>query len=502
MAEQHDVVTATDVAAMRHALQRLDPTVPADTAGGSVIAAGTAGGGVGAPAAGATTGGVGVPAPVADPARGGHGLSQAQCIDLLRELEALKAAAAGAQAAVTAHLARSRRAAEEAAGVPARHRGRGLAAEVALARRVSPHRGGRHLGLATTLSADMPHTLAALRSGRLSEWRATLLVRESICLGPAERRAVDEELCADLATVDAWGDRRLVAEARRVAYRLAPHSVVERARRAEGERCVTLRPAPDTMAYLTALLPVAQGVAVLASLRRAADSARAGGDGRSRGQVMADTLVERLTGNGAEVPAGLEVQLVMSDRSLFAGGDEPAELPGHGAVPAAWARELVARALNDGDGCGVWLRRVLTDPADRLVAMESRARRAPQGLAHYVTVRDGGTCRTPHCDAPVRHIDHVVDHSRGGTTSAENLQGHCERCNYTKSVPGWRAGTGPPGPAARGRRVRTTTDPPGHGPARPPGDPDPRVGRTVLLHTPTGHVYRSPVPRLPRAKAP
>ncbi|WP_299278548.1 hypothetical protein, partial [uncultured Georgenia sp.] len=73
MAEQHDVVTATDVAAMRHALQRLDPTVPADTAGGSVIAAGTAGGGVGAPAAGATTGGVGVPAPVADPARGGHG---------------------------------------------------------------------------------------------------------------------------------------------------------------------------------------------------------------------------------------------------------------------------------------------------------------------------------------------------------------------------------------------------------------------------------------------
>src|SRR5690606_39170541 len=265
MAEQHDVVTATDVAAMRHALQRLDPTVPADTAGGSVIAAGTAGGGVGAPAAGATTGGVGtpaagtagggvgVPAPVADPARGGHGLSQAQCIDLLRELEALKAAAA--EAAVTAHLARSRRAAEEAAGVPARHRGRGLAAEVALARRVSPHRGGRHLGLATTLSADMPNTLAALRSGRLSEWRATLLVRESICLGPAERRAVDEELCADLATVDAWGDRRLVAEARRVAYRLAPHSVVERARRAEGERCVTLRPAPDTMAYLTALLP-------------------------------------------------------------------------------------------------------------------------------------------------------------------------------------------------------------------------------------------------------
>lgn len=464
MPAQHDVLTATDVAAMRRGLQRLDPDIPAGTA---------------------TTAPAG-PAPVADPTRGGRGLSQAQCIDLLRELEDLKAAAAGAQAAVTAHLAQSRRDAEEAAGVPARDRGRGLPTEVALARRVSPHRGGRYLGLATTLGADMPCTLAALRSGRLSEWRATLLVRETICLAPEDRRAVDAELCADPAALDAWGDRRLVAEARRVAYRRDPRSVVERARRAEGERGVSLRPAPDTMSYLTALLPVAQGVAVLAALRAAADSARAGGDARGRGQVMADTLVERLTGSSAEVPAGLQVQLVMSDRSLLGGGDEPAELPGHGSVPSAWAREILARALADENGCGVWLRRVLTDPADRLVAMESRARRAPAGLANYVSVRDGGTCRTPCCDAPVRHLDHVVEHSAGGPTRAENLQAHCERCNYTKSVPGWRAGTGPADRMAD----------------RPPGRADPRAGPTVHLRTPTGHVYRSPVPRLPRAGAP
>ncbi|MDO6145615.1 HNH endonuclease, partial [Paenarthrobacter aurescens] len=74
------------------------------------------------------------------------------------------------------------------------------------------------------------------------------------------------------------------------------------------ERMVSLRPAPDTMTYLTALLPVAQGVAVYKALTQAADSARSSGDAGSggasgsgsavptRGQVMADTLVERITG--------------------------------------------------------------------------------------------------------------------------------------------------------------------------------------------------------------
>ena len=52
------------------------------------------------------------------------------------------------------------------------------------------------------------------------------------------------------------------------------------------------------MAYLTALLPVADAVAAHTALVRAADTTRSSGqdrDGRGRGQVMADTLVDRLT---------------------------------------------------------------------------------------------------------------------------------------------------------------------------------------------------------------
>ena len=53
----------------------------------------------------------------------------------------------------------------------------GWPGEVALARRDSPARGGRHLGFAKALVHEMPHTLAALECGPLSEWRATLIVR-------------------------------------------------------------------------------------------------------------------------------------------------------------------------------------------------------------------------------------------------------------------------------------------------------------------------------------
>jgi hypothetical protein len=47
-------------------------------------------------------------------------------------------------------------------------------AQVALARRESPHRGDRLVGLAQALHHELPHTLAAMTAGQLSEWRATI----------------------------------------------------------------------------------------------------------------------------------------------------------------------------------------------------------------------------------------------------------------------------------------------------------------------------------------
>jgi Domain of unknown function (DUF222) len=365
------------------------------------------------------------------------GADESVLVERIAELERVKCAAAAGQARAAAALDASRRAAEAAAGVPSERRGRGVASEVALARRDSPARGNRHLGFAKALVHEMPHTLAALERGVLSEWRATLIVRESACLDVEDRRTLDTELCGDPANLDGVGEARVAASAKAIAYRLDPHAVVERAAKAETERMVSIRPAPDTMTYLTALLPVAQGVSVYAALRRAADSCT---DERSRGQVMADTFVERVTGRSAAIATPIAVNLVVTADTLLGDASVPADIGGYGPIPAAVARGLVLDAVTDTRSRAT-LRRLYANPdSGALVTMESRARRFPRGLAAFIGLRDQ-RCRTPYCDAPIRHHDHAQPWARGGPTTAANGLGLCEQCNYIKEVAGWKAET-------------------------------------------------------------
>jgi hypothetical protein len=164
--------------------------------------------------------------------------------------------------------------------------------------------------------------------------------------------------------------------------------------------------------------------------------------------------------------AGISLQVVMTDRALFDGDDEPAHLVGHGTVPAGWARDLLRRTEAD-----VWLRRLHADPSTgRILGGDRRARLFRGALREVLVARDQ-RCRTPWCDAPIRHVDHVRRHAEGGETTFEGGQGLCERCNLAKEAPGWRARAASP-PAAR--HLVTTT-------------------------TPTGHVYHSRAPAGPGA---
>ncbi|MBX7454555.1 HNH endonuclease, partial [Mycolicibacterium sp. 3033] len=117
--------------------------------------------------------------------------SEAELREVVTRCEQLKAQAAAVQARATALWVQKRRVAETEAGIPAAKRGRGLASEVALARADSPARGNQHLGFARALVEEMPYTLAALESGVLTEWRATLIVKQSACLTVEDRRILD-----------------------------------------------------------------------------------------------------------------------------------------------------------------------------------------------------------------------------------------------------------------------------------------------------------------------
>jgi hypothetical protein len=236
--------------------------------------------------------------------------------------------------------------------------------------------------------------------------------------------------------------------------------------KAEADRRVSVRPAPDAMCHLTGLLPMQLGVAAFAALRKEALSRRHAGDTRTLGQLMADLMYERLTGASAATGLNVEIQLVMNERTLVRGSHEPAHVQGYGAIPAFLARRIVREAHR------AWLRRLYTAPdTGELVAMDSRRRTFSGKRRHLLVLRDQ-TCRTPWCDAPIAHVDHVRPVWRGGRTTRDNGQGLCEACNYVKESPGWRV------------------------------DLISVAGHVLETTTPTGHTYRSRAPAQPGAHPP
>ena len=113
----------------------------------------------------------------------------------------------------------------------------------------------------------------------------------------------------------------------------------------------------------------------------------------------------------------------MTDRTLFQGDSEPARLPGYGVVPGGWARSIVNRVQDRHPSDGrVDRHRRLRQGSPRYLAPSAvygaRNRRpGGHGLAGTAFPRKAradssrsatNTCRTPYCDAPIRHHDHIV----------------------------------------------------------------------------------------------
>lgn len=171
-----------------------------------------------------------------------------------------------------------------------------------------------------------------------------------------------------------------------------------------------------------------------------------------------------LTDGLSAVPAGVnvEIQLVMTDRTLLDGDTEPAILTGYGPIPAPLARHLVRGADPD---TRTWVRRLYADPGTgRLTGADTRRRLFSHAARQFLIARDQ-VCRTPWCGAPIQHADHTRPHAAGGPTVIMNGAGLCAACNQIKEQPGWS----------------TETDSDGG----------------ILVSTPTGHRYRSRPPDAP-----
>ena len=382
----------------------------------------------------------------------------------LAGLERARARVISDQYRLIAELLRVRVCERIAAGVAQDRWETGVAAEIGLALRVSPHRAASMLNRARVLAADLPATAARLRDGDVSPEAVEVIIAGLSHLEPRLRTEADTALCGETFGAAGLGLRRLQDRVREAAYRLDARATVDRIGQAAKDRRVTVRPAPDCMARVSILLPVAQAVGVYAALKTAADGVfGAPGEVRSRAQIMADTAFARLTGRDVAKGQPVSVNLTIPAAVLL--GDQPgtAHLANGGTLPAEIARHLIGRAT---EHAVAWVKRLYVQPESGAVdALDSRSRLFPAGLAEVIAARDR-YCRTPYCDAPIAHTDHIVAHARGGPTSVENGQGLCAACNYAKEATGWTS--------------RAVTDPSGR--------------HTVETRTPTGHVHRSTAP--------
>jgi hypothetical protein len=389
-------------------------------------------------------------------------VSDGDRIDRIARLERVKAAAAALQVAESVRFAQSQAEAQLAADVHPKQIGRGIGDQLGLSCRVSGFEGSRRLGVARALWFDLPETYALLTSGAISEYVASLVVTETRHLDAATRRLVDGQVVA--GGLAEMGPRRAAACARKFAYEADPVGYTQRGRTERKNRRVGLRPAPDTMSILSGYLPVEQGVACLRSLRDRTDAVKASGDGRSRDQIMADTLVERLTGQAAAGDVNIEVEIMMPLSSLLDPDDATAaELPGYGPLPSGIARDIAATSQGRR-----WWRRLFTAPEGGPIVGGDPFRRRFDGFLQKLFMFRDRWCRDPFCEAPIRHLDHIHRHTDGGPTSYPNGRGVCERGNYVREMPGWQVhllGTGLDG--------------------RP---------HTISLTTPTGHRYLGRAP--------
>ena len=420
------------------------------------------------------------------------GLSDADRVDLVAELERVKGSASAVQARATDALRCSREV------VAPRDVARSVGAQVALARRESPCLGDRFVGLSRALVHEMPATMAALASGEISERHAVAVVQATACLSRADRAEVDRRVAPVLGRLGVPGAGRAAA---RVAAELDAASVVARMEAAVASRRVTVRPAPDGMAYLSVLGPLTEVVGAHAALLARSRAVLAGQcpdeapDGRGAAAVAADAALRLLSGRAVGDVQPVEVHLVITDRALLGLGDptrsvfEPARVPGHGSVPAPVAR---ARLRDADDVASVWVRRLYTTPGGRdLVAMDSR-RRVFAGLLRRMLVLRDDVCSTPWCEAPIVHADHTTPVRRWGPHRLGQRRRQVRPLQPGQGGPRL-GGAGDPPRTRPGSSAQAET---GH--VRPAGarSPPRHRPRELEVITPTGHRYRSHAPPL------
>ena len=343
---------------------------------------------------------------------------------------------------------------------------------------------GRKVNAAATLAAKLPSTLAAMSSGDLDPWRATIIATQ-LAEASRESCAAVEALIFPAVLGEAPG--AVTRRVRRVLGRVDADAVRAKAAKERLDRFVHAYPShvPGLTTWV-ASLPAAESAACWAAIDELAHQMRGDDPTRTLEQCRADALVDLMLGNATvtttvtlmipvqtatvdEPDGSLERDLIVraatttdhnptgsAFRTLnpLANTDdfgqptpdpnplvEPTwaqicamgyEIPGIGVIGG----DVVAGILDRFD---TRIARVLLEERTGVVIETSITEYLPnRAMRRFIRRRDGH-CRFPGCTRGAKRCepDHVIPSSRGGPTAIWNLVSLCKHHHRVKDDAGW-----------------------------------------------------------------
>lgn len=366
---------------------------------------------------------------------------------------------------------------------------RSMIAEYSAAGRVAQGTIERAFIDAFFLEQEFPQVAAAFARGAVTAAHvheivdAADVVREAVQAGRADAGVQGLYEAAALVVAEAETPARTRAQVREIAAALAGETVVDRHRRARGERTVTMRSVGDGLALLQLVLPEHLAVAIFDRLTQLArhviavrgdtdpvldidvldsgvdpvrpedldptspiwDDRVIFGDGTFTTDPLIDGTsldVEHAPGDDRgidEVRADIATDLLLGAAPTTVTGTAMENIRGHIQVTLA-ATTLIGHddrpAELDGHGplhpdaardlaahTGLWSRLFL-DSTGMLTETDAYAPTA--GMKRHLRARDPH-CRFPGCRMAVHRcqIDHNHDHAQGGRTRLDNLSAFC-----------------------------------------------------------------------------
>ena len=321
---------------------------------------------------------------------------------------------------------------------------RTVVTELAVAARLSETDARRRVDTAEGLAGSFMGTRRLLEDGLISARHAEKIVQHGRSLPDECVPAYEARLLplARNATV-----QRLDREARAAVEEAQPATALQRHRSAAEDRYLTLDPAADGMAYLTAFLPAVEAVAIYNRATELARALKSAGDPRTLAQLRIDALADLALNGETSIPGaplGLRPSVRVTVPALTLLGHDDAgsaQLDGYGPIDRLTALELTRDAPS--------LFRVLTDPINGTVLTYGRERyTVPAALDDLVrTARAECTFPLSCRSAATADLDHTVAFSEGGETSFNNLSPLCSSHHKVKHHTEWRIeqhpGSGP-----------------------------------------------------------